>query len=576
MIEKFDAIVVGMGSSGGIMAEQLTKAGARVLGLEKGPDYTPEDFEVKADELRYYQRGAIVAGVAVDPVTWRPDEKTVSRVLPWSSGALGTDEPLYGLPSIGTGGGTLHWGAAAYRFREADFRMKSAIAERFGKNALPEGSSLADWPISYSDLEPYYQMVEHEQGYSGRAGNVNGQFAEGTNPFDVWRRSDYPMPPVTQGPGDLPWVEAAERLGYHPFRQPLAINSQEYKGRSACVNCGFCHGFPCHVGAKSTTQVTSVPAAKATGNLDLRANCRVLRVNRSADGTRVTGVTYVDEADQVHEVEADIVILTAYALENVRLLLVSGINKNGQVGQHFMTHNFGWFTSILPEVTNPFIGTFNASSAIDDFTSELVPDNDLGVLWGSPVISVPGDLQPIEAYHNMNPAVQKWGLDLKHWMRDKYRHMHRMYSQTTNFPYARHYVDLDPMIKDRWGQPAIRITHEWEDHDANSVTLMGGYKEKIAREMGAREFWTDSPRPPYHLSTHDVGVHRMGLDPQNSVTDPYGKVHECAGLYTIGGGGFVSYGGYNPNETIQALAYMSAENLIGSLGARFKGTPHGR
>ncbi len=576
MIEKFDAIVVGMGSSGGIMAEQLTKAGARVLGLEKGPDYTPEDFEVKADELRYYQRGAIVAGVAVDPVTWRPDEKTVSRVLPWSSGALGTDEPLYGLPSIGTGGGTLHWGAAAYRFREADFRMKSAIAERFGKNALPEGSSLADWPISYSDLEPYYQMVEHEQGYSGRAGNVNGQFAEGTNPFDVWRRSDYPMPPVTQGPGDVPWVEAAERLGYHPFRQPLAINSQKYKGRSACVNCGFCHGFPCHVGAKSTTQVTSVPAAKATGNLDLRANCRVLRVNRSADGTRVTGVTFVDAADQVHEVEADIVILTAYALENVRLLLVSGINKNGQVGQHFMTHNFGWFTSILPEVTNPFIGTFNASSAIDDFTSELVPDNDLGVLWGSPVISVPGDLQPIEAYHNMNPAVQKWGLDLKHWMRDKYRHMHRMYSQTTNFPYARHYVDLDPMIKDRWGQPAIRITHEWEDHDANSVTLMGGYKEKIAREMGAREFWTDSPRPPYHLSTHDVGVHRMGLDPQNSVTDPYGKVHECAGLYTIGGGGFVSYGGYNPNETIQALAYMSAENLIGSLGARFKGTPHGR
>ena len=576
MIEKFDAIVVGMGSSGGIMAEQLTKAGARVLGLEKGPDYTPEDFEVKADELRYYQRGAIVAGVAVDPVTWRPDEKTVSRVLPWSSGALGTDEPLYGLPSIGTGGGTLHWGAAAYRFREADFRMKSAIVERFGKSALPEGSSLADWPISYSDLEPYYQMVEHEQGYSGRAGNVNGQFAEGTNPFEVWRRSDYPMPPVTQGPGDLPWVGAAERLGYHPFRQPLAINSLEYKGRSACVNCGFCHGFPCHVGAKSTTQVTSVPAAKATGNLDLRANCRVLRVNRTADGTRVTGVTYVDEADQVHEVEAGIVILAAYSLENVRLLLVSGVNKNGQVGQHFMTHNFGWFTSILPEVTNPFIGTFNASSAIDDFTSELVPDNDLGVLWGSPIISVTGDLQPIEAYHNMNPAVQKWGLDLKHWMRDKYRHMHRMYSQTTNFPYARHYVDLDPVIKDRWGQPAIRITHEWEDHDANSVTLMGRYKEKLAREMGASEFWTDSPRPPYHLSTHDVGVHRMGLDPQNSVTDPYGKVHECAGLYAIGGGGFVSYGGYNPNETIQALAYMSAESLIGSLGSRFSGTPHGR
>ncbi|MCU1571137.1 MAG: gluconate dehydrogenase [Naasia sp.] len=567
MTDRYDAIIVGMGSAGGILAEQLTKAGAKVLGLEKGPDYTQDDFEIKHDELRYYQRGAIVAGVNVDPVTWRPDENARARVLPWSAGALGIDEPLYGLPSIGTGGGTLHWGCAAYRFREADFRMKSAIAERFGEQALPEGSTVADWPISYDDLEPYYEMVEHEQGISGRAGNVRGVLAEGTNPFDPPRRNDYPMPPITQGPGDVPFVEATKRLGMHPFRQPLALNSVEYKGRSACVNCGFCHGFPCHVKAKSTTQVTSVPEAKATGNLDLRSQSRVLRINRSADGREVRGVTYVDAHDVPHDVEAPIVILTAYALENVRLMLVSGINANGEVGQHFMTHNFGWFTSILPEATNPFIGTFNASSAIDDFTSERVPDNDLGVLWGSPIISVTGDLQPIEAYHNMDPRVPKFGLDLKHWMRDNYLHMHRMYSQTTNFPYRRHYCDLDPVVKDRWGQPALRITHDWEDHDADSVTLMGRYKELIAREMGAKSYWTDSPRPPYHLSTHDVGVHRMGEDPATSVTDIYGEVHECRGLYAIGGGQFVSYGGYNPNQTIQALAYFSSEQLLSQHGA---------
>src|SRR5690606_13946910 len=118
-------------------------------------------------------------------------------------------------------------------------------------------------------------------------------------------------------------------------------------------------------------------------------------------------------------------VLTAYALENVRLVLVSGVNAHGEVGRHFQTHNFGWFTSVLPEPTNPFMGTFNASSAIDDYTSELVPDNDLGVLWGSPIISVVGDLLPIEAYHLMNPEAPRWGLDFKHWMRDKYRHMHR-------------------------------------------------------------------------------------------------------------------------------------------------------
>ncbi len=567
MTEKFDAIIVGLGSAGGIMAEQLTKAGLHVLGLEKGPEYTQEDFAVKQDEIRYYQRGAIVAGVNVDPVTWRPNERTAARVLPWSAGALGSDEPLYGLPSIGTGGGTLHWGCAVYRFREADFKMKSTIADRFGIDRLPEGSSLADWPIGYADLEPYYERVEIEQGISGRAGNIGGRQQPGGNPFDPPRANDYPMPPVIQAPGDRPFVAAAERLGLHAFRQPLAINSIEYRGRTACVNCGFCHGYPCHVGAKSTTQVTSVPAAKATGNLDLRPLSRVLRIERTADGSRVTGVTYVDGTGGLHTVESPIVILTAYALENVRLMLVSGINRNGQVGRHFMTHNFGWFASVLPEPTNPFLGTFNASSAIDDYTSELVPDNDLGVLWGSPIISVAGDLQPIEAYHLMDPRVRKWGVDLKHWLRDNYTHLHRMYSQTTNFPYERHYCDLDPTVKDRWGQPALRITHDWDDHDANSVALMGRYKELIAKEMGATSYWMDPVRPPYHLSTHDVGVHRMGNDPATSVTDVYGRVHECDGLLAVGGGQFVSYGGYNPNQTVQALAYLAAEHLLERAGA---------
>ena len=569
MTERFDAIIVGMGSAGGILAEQLTEAGASVLGLDKGPDYTQDDFAIKQDEIRYYQRGAIVAGVNVDPVTWRPNDRTTARVLPWAAGALGLDEPLYGLPSIGTGGGTLHWGCASYRFREADFTMKSSIAERFGKAALPQGSSLADWPISYADLEPHYDRVEHEQGVSGRAGNIGGVIQEGGNPWESQRSRDYPMPPVTAGPGDHPFVAATQRLGLHPFRQPLALNSVEYRGRPACVNCGFCHGYPCHVKAKSTTQVTSVPAAKATGNLTVRPLSRVLHIERSGDGSRVTGVTYVDQSGSLTEARADIVILTAYSLENVRLMLISGINGNGQVGQHFQTHNFGWFYSVLPEPTNPFMGTFNASSAVDDYTSEIVPDNDLSVLWGSPLISVTGDLQPIEAYNSIDPRVSKWGLDLKHWLRDKYRHLHRMYSQTTNFPYARHYCDLDPTVKDRWGQPALRITHDWEDHDANSVALMGRFKERIAKEMGAQDYWMDSTRPPYHLSTHDVGVHRMGDDPATSVTDVFGEVHECAGLYAIGGGQFVSYGGYNPNETIQALAYFSADQLLHKHGADF-------
>lgn len=565
MSERFDAIIVGLGAVGGIMAEQLTTAGLRVLAIEKGPDHSQSDFQVKQDEIRYYVRGSIVAGVSVDPVTWRATERDEARVLPWSAGPLGTDEPLYGLPSIGTGGGTVHWGCASYRFRESDFRMRSAISERFGADALPDDTTVEDWPVTYADLEPYYDQAEYEQGVSGAAGNINGEIQPQGNPLEAPRSRDYPMPPVRQCAGDHRFVEACEQLGYHPFRQPLALNSVEYDGRPACVACGFCHGYPCHVEAKSTTQVTSVPVAKATGNLEVRPFCRVLEVLRWPDG-RVRGVTYADGAMQRHEVEADIVILSAYALQNARLLLLSRINGNGEVGRHFMTHNFGWFTSVVPEWTNPFMGPFNASSAIDDVSSELIPDNDHGVLWGSPIISVTGDLQPIEAFHNMPAHAPRWGQGLKDWLTGNYRRLHRMYSQTTNFPSPRHFCDLDPNVRDRWGQPALRITHDWDEHDVAAVEYLGTIKRQISEAMGAEDAWMDSPRPPYHLSTHDVGVHRMGEDPATSVTDVYGEVHECPGLFAIGGGQFPSYGGYNPTETIQALAYFSAAELRRRLG----------
>ncbi|MEA2393754.1 MAG: gluconate 2-dehydrogenase alpha chain, partial [Solirubrobacteraceae bacterium] len=162
----------------------------------------------------------------------------------------------------------------------------------------------------------------------------------------------------------------------------------------------------------------------------------------------------------------------------------------------------------------------------------------------------------------------RWGADLKSWLRDNYRRLHRMYSQTTNFPSPRHYCDLDPTVTDRFGQPALRVTHDWDEHDVRAVELMGTIKRRIAEEMGALESWMDPARPPYHLSTHDVGVHRMGEDPATSVTDSFGEVHECPGLFAIGGGQFPSYGGYNPTLTLQALAYRSADHLRERLGAR--------
>jgi gluconate 2-dehydrogenase alpha chain len=553
-----DAVVVGLGAAGAVVAEQLTRAGMQVVGLDKGPEQTADDVRFKHDELRYFARAQISPHMATDPLTWRPDQRTPARVLPWNMGpdALG---PLFLPPSIGTGGGSVHWACWAWRQRESDFRMRSTIVERFGERAVPEGTTLVDWPISYADLEPYYDRVEWEQGVSGEAG---------ANPFEPPRSRGYPMPPLRRAAADERFVRAAKELGMHPFPVPVGIASQDYgENRSACTYCGFCRDFPCHVNAKTSTHVTSIPRALATGNLDLRPFCRVVSVERGADG-RASGVRYLDALGAEHEERAPLVVLACYALENARLLLASGIDGNGQVGRNYMTHNYGWFTGLLEEWTNPFMGPAVASSAFDDLTSERVPDNDLGVLWGSPIMGFTGDVQPIETTNNMPPDIPSWGQGFKDWLRDNYRRQFSMYTQTPTFPSERYFCDLDPTAKDPWGQPALRITHDWEPHDKAGVELLAHTKRDIAREMAMTTFWEAPVDPPYHVSTHELGTHRMGDDPAASVVDRFGEVHTCLGLYAIGGGQFPTLGAYNPTETIMALAYFSADHILAAAGGR--------
>lgn len=562
MTERAEAVVVGLGAAGGIIAQQLTAVGVRVLAFDKGPMHTPEEFRFKHDEVRYYSRGMLVPQLSTDPVTWRPDEITRSRLLPWATGVLGNSEPLHLPPSIGPGGGTLHWGGASWRHRQSDFTMKSLIVERFGADALPADSTMVDWPLGYSDLEPYYDKVEWELGVSGVAGNVGGTRSPEGNPVEEPRQRGYPMPALRRAAADDRFREACRRLGYQAFQQPAAIASVPYKSLSPCVSCGFCHGYLCHVDAKQSSRVTSVAAAMATGNLDVRTSSRVFRVNRDETGTRVKGVSYFDAEGQAHDVDADLVVLGCYALENSRLLLASDINANGEVGQHFMTHSFGWCNAVMPEYTNPFMASLVAASVVDELNGELVPDNNEGVMWGSVITSIPGDVQPIEAAHNLPPDLPQWGKVFKDWFAENYRRLFGIHNQIPSFPSRRYYVDLDPDVRDSFGQPALRITHDWAQHDVAALRYFEKLKRSICDEMGALQFWTEPLPPPYHLSTHEVGTHRMGENPSTSVVDVFGESHECPGLYVLGGGQFPTLSGYNPTETIQALAYLAADHMV--------------
>src|SRR5205809_4579237 len=218
-IEKTDVVIVGMGAVGGILAAELGKAGMKVIGLERGPRLTTADFSAQ-DELRYFQRQDLRPNAKRQPVTWRPNPKARAMPMPVLN---------YGNQA---GGGTVHYGAVSWRFHEDDFRSRSQTIERYGASAIPEDSSLVDWPLSYADLEPYYDRAEYELGVSGKAGNLQGRKVDGGNVFEAPRKREFPLPPLVVDQAGQLFESAARKLGYHAFSTPRAILSLAYHGRS--------------------------------------------------------------------------------------------------------------------------------------------------------------------------------------------------------------------------------------------------------------------------------------------------------------------------------------------------------
>src|SRR5215831_20788812 len=364
-IEKTDVVIVGVGAAGGILAAELSKAGMKVIGLERGPRLTTEDF-TPHDELRFFQRQDLRPDVKRQPVTWRSNANTRANPLPTLA---------YGNQA---GGGTVHYGAVSWRFHEDDFRARSQTIARYGAPAIPEHSSLADWPLGYAVLEPYYDQAEYELGVSGKAGNLQGKKIDGGNVFEAPRRREYPLPPLLVEQAAQAFEEGTRKLGYHPFSTPRAIISQPYNGRPGCTYCGFCQAFGCHVGAKSSILVTALPEADATGNFKLITGAMCYRVNSDNSG-RATSVSYYGPDRSDNTIEADVVILAPFIYDNVRLLLISktekfpnGLaNSSGHVGKHLMTHiRARVLLAFDDRHVNIYMGPSAQKHTIDDFDAD--------------------------------------------------------------------------------------------------------------------------------------------------------------------------------------------------------------
>ena len=538
---RVNAVVVGAGAAGGIVAKELSAAGLSVVLLERGKWYTSNDC--RKDDLRN-QRTTVLGNA------FGPEDDGNPRVLMDSDGV-----PHVMLPSEGgyqnnaacVGGGTLSYGAMAWRYLPQDFRMRTTYG-------APAGSSLEDWPISYDDLEPFYEKAEYEIGISGDAS---------LTPFHGPRRRPLPMPPLPPNREFQILEPAARRLGLHPFPIPMARNSVPYNGRGPCMRCRWCVGFACEVDAKNGSQNTVIPLALATGNCELRTECMAREILTDDQG-RARGVAYYDADGHLQEQLSDIVVVSACAIESARLLLNSksrlfpnGLgNRHNQVGRNLQGHHYTGAIGYFDFDTYDDVGP-GASIAVSDY------NHGTPGLCGGGMLANEFIRLPIQMVDRMPADTPRWGLAHKQAMRRFFKRNIVVMGPTQQIPTADARVTLDPTVRDKRGMPVARISGNVHPHTFEIGLVQAQRAEAWLKEAGAVTTVINAGKPAaVSAGQHQAGTCRMGNDPQGSVVNRNCQLHDVDNVFVIDSSVHVTNGGFNPALTIMAVAYFASAALV--------------
>ena len=551
-----DVVIVGLGAAGGVAALPLAEAGLDIVGIEAGSRLTRRDFA--PDELRNNVRDW--------PFAVRKCDSEVPTLRRARSGVAiqGGGHPMMNA----VGGTTLHYWAQSWRLNPWDFQVASETTRRYGASRIPTGSTVEDWPFGYDELERYYDRVENEIGVSGQAGNVNGQKDPRGNPFEGPRQRVYPMPALRWTSFLEKMGDSARALGWQPFPGPAAINSQAYQGRSGCMYHGHCNKGGCHVDAKNSPAVTTIPRAEATGRLKVVTHATVTQIETDNQG-KVTGVTYLHDKEEFFQ-PARFVFMASYTYENVRLLLLSksrpyplGLsNDHGQVGKHYLSHHTGaGVTALFPYDLHAWYGLPAQGVAVDDFADDNFDHSGLDFIGGGN-LWVYSDRRPISAASMSTfGRTRSWGSGWKAFIKENADRTNSAYIQKTTLPYASNYLDLDPVVKDPLGYPVIRITAEYKQNELAIADYLQNKMERWYREAGASEVVRDGLGGQMGVSTHAYGGTRMGDNPESNVVDRYGLSHEVPNLGILGASVMGTSGAHNPTLTVQALAWRTAEHV---------------
>jgi choline dehydrogenase-like flavoprotein len=535
--EEVDFIIVGAGAAGGVMAKELSVAGFDVVVLEQGPWWKPSDF--RHDEYGSWILLDLCGGLKDSPQSYRKSEAEEAAL------AMNPPPVVY---AHGVGGSSVHFTANYWRFHPVDFHEHS----RWGDIA---GADFADWPVSYEEMEPYYTKVDWEIGVSGAPG-----------PFDPPRSKHFPMPPLPIKSSGVILERGARALGWHAQPAQMAIPSQPYDGRSACQHCGYCMGFGCEYGAKSSTLVTMFPKATASGRCEVRTGSVVHRVETDARG-RATGVVYFDPAGVEQRQRAKAVILSANGAETTRLLLLSessrfphGLaNSSGVVGTHLMpngdTSVFGLFEHPLNEYKSVQVTRF-----IHDFYDA---DPKRGFYGGGGIDARMSFGPMMFAMMNMprDGDAPPWGADFTRALHEYPTHAVELESHCTSLPVRSNAISLDPKLKDRWGRPALRTTFKFHPDDVKTMQFLSDRAAELLHAAGAKKVWRFPVADSTNVLVHLLGTCRMGNDPRSSVVDRYHRSHDVRNLFICDGSSFVTSGRGQPTMTIQALAFRASDHI---------------
>ncbi len=556
----YDICIIGSGAGGGPVAYELSKAGYKVLVLEKGPWFSEQDFY--KDELGCCRRSTYIPHLqdefhviedSNELGEWVGESTTESGWDWWNGNCVG--------------GSSNFMSGFFHRMKPLDFKLLST----FGPI---KGANIVDWPIAYDDLEAYYAKVESVVGVSGRVVQHPQLEPRSTQ--------DFPYPPTQENPIAQHIDATCKQMGLHAFPVPRAILSQAKDKRRSCEYSGYCGSYGCSSGAKGSSRAALLNDAVASGNCEVRPHAKVYKITSDSKG-RISAVDYYDANDNVQRVDAKIYVVACQAVETSRLLLASsgakhphGLgNRNGQVGRNLIFSSGGSGQGDLPfhkfeklvaqgmKAPGPFV-----NRAVQDWY--VIDDKNFGAKTKGGTIEF--------LYKHPNPVsianAQKWddngkliwGAALKRKIKSVFTEARYLRVEIFDdwTPVDDCFVTLANNEKDKWGNAVARVRIGIHEHDMKVARYMAARSEEILKRMGAENAYANaSASPPANLM---AGGCRFGNDPATSVLDADCRSHEIDNLF-VTDGSFMPTGGSVPfTWTIYANSFRVADRIIAQLG----------